>query len=770
VKNARPDLVARVLPDVPGFERELDYLVPPELVEQLQPGSIVRVPLQRRKARAWVLAFPVEAPAGVRLRAIAGVSGWGPEQELLELAAWAAWRWAGRRRSLLVAASPRRNVKFLPLAHSPRPAHAGQLAGDGSARPAVSRLRSSPAERFAPASSSPAERFAPASHALPPALARSGEVGALLAAQAWRPGTHIIRLPPAAGATELVVAAAKRGPVLVLAPTAARAETGRSALRARGLNVALLPAEWAQARAGSEVVIGARGAAWGPCPGLASVVVLDAHDEAYVQGQAPTWSAVEVVAERAKRAQVPCFWVTPCPTLEMLAAAASVRLPSRSEERAGWAACQVVDRRRQDPREGLFSRSVVAALRDPSRRVVCVINRKGRSTLLDCAACGELATCEHCGSAVRETARTVVKSANALVPRAVGPSRSSEGPELARVRDAPHMLRDALYVLREAPPVQGNGSRTQANAPSRHGHASRAHGHDEGTSEGTWLECWRCGQRRPVVCAKCGSTALRALRLGVSGVREQAEALAGREVAEVMASCKELPDAPVLIGTESVLYREAEVHRTGGASVVAFLDFDQDLLATRYRAGEEALALLARASRLVGGRAGRVVVQTRWPEHPVVRAALLAEPTRLTEVEAPVRMELRLPPFSALALLSGPGAEELAASVSDLASIRGPERAGLAAQSAGPAGQSERPAGQSAGPAGQSERPAGQSAGPAGQSERPAGQSEEWLEVSDLGDGRWLARASRHEVLSRALASARRPDKKVRVEVGPVRL
>ena len=56
------------------------------------------------------------------------------------------------------------------------------------------------------------------------------------------------------------------------------------------------------------------------------------------------------------------------------------------------------------------------------------------------------------------------------------------------------------------------------------------------------------------------------------------------------------------MGTEAVLYRDGELRRRGPVGAVAFLDFDQELLAPRYRAAEEALALLSRASRIVGGR------------------------------------------------------------------------------------------------------------------------------------------------------------------------
>jgi primosomal protein N' len=91
---------------------------------------------------------------------------------------------------------------------------------------------------------------------------------------------------------------------------------------------------------------------------------------------------------------------------------------------------------------------------------------------------------------------------------------------------------------------------------------------------------------------------------------------------------------------------------------VVFVDFDQELLAARMRAGDEALGLLVLASRLVGGRAGRVLVQTRVPEHPAVRSALLADPAILLESEIAARRELSLPPFAAVAVVSGEGATE----------------------------------------------------------------------------------------------------------------
>jgi len=166
------------------------------------------------------------------------------------------------------------------------------------------------------------------------------------------------------------------------------------------------------------------------------------------------------------------------------------------------------------------------------------------------------------------------------------------------------------------------------------------------------------GETRPLVCAVCGAAKLKRLRLGVTRAAEELAALAGEPVAELTAgtSAARLP-ARVLVGTEAAL------HQLGGVATVVFLDIDAELLAPRYRAGEQAMALLVHAARLAGPRAGggRIVVQTRAPEHRVLRAALHADPGVLAREEAVVRRAMGLPPYGALAEVSGAGAEALAA-------------------------------------------------------------------------------------------------------------
>jgi primosomal protein N' (replication factor Y) (superfamily II helicase) len=147
------------------------------------------------------------------------------------------------------------------------------------------------------------------------------------------------------------------------------------------------------------------------------------------------------------------------------------------------------------------------------------------------------------------------------------------------------------------------------------------------------------------------------VRPGVTRLRDELEAAAGRPVGAVTGSTVELPEVDVYVGTEALL------HRVRGVDVVAFLDLDAELFAPRYLAAEHVLALLTRAARLVGGRRpdSRIVVQTHEPRHPLLVAVAASDPAQLDEAEEHRRRSLGLPPFGALAAISGDGAQDYAA-------------------------------------------------------------------------------------------------------------
>jgi primosomal protein N' (replication factor Y) len=171
------------------------------------------------------------------------------------------------------------------------------------------------------------------------------------------------------------------------------------------------------------------------------------------------------------------------------------------------------------------------------------------------------------------------------------------------------------------------------------------------------LVCLRCGTTRPSVCANCSATRFRAVRPGVHAVRDEVAALVPHfEVAEIDASTVDVPSASVIVGTEAALHRVVR-ERAHPARLVAFLAFDEELLAPRYRAPEHALWLLVRAARLLGPRAdgGVLLVQTRMPEHDVLAVAATGDPEPFAAAETAVRVATGFPPFGGLAELAGAG-------------------------------------------------------------------------------------------------------------------
>ncbi len=174
------------------------------------------------------------------------------------------------------------------------------------------------------------------------------------------------------------------------------------------------------------------------------------------------------------------------------------------------------------------------------------------------------------------------------------------------------------------------------------------------------LLCGRCGTHAPVVCRVCGGGRLRHLRPGTARLRDDLEALAQRPVVEVIGTTVaegRRIDASVLVGTEAVL------HSAGRADVVIALDIDGELLAPRMRAADAVVALVVRCARLVGP-AGRVVLVTRQPEHPVLRALSMADGSRLSALLSESLGALGYAPPAAIARVSGTGAPAIAEALS----------------------------------------------------------------------------------------------------------
>jgi primosomal protein N' (replication factor Y) len=378
---------------------------------------------------------------------------------------------------------------------------------------------------------------------------------------------------------DVLVGAALVGPTLVIVPTVIRARLFAASLKRHGFTVAVLPDEWSSAAGGVDVVIGSRTAVFARVPDLRSIVVIDEHDDSLREERTPTWHARDVAVERANQANISCILVSALPSIAAKVWAGDRVLKSDEQEmQSEWPHIQLIDRTLDERwSNSLLSSDFISELRDHSRRIVVILNTKGRARLLACASCKSLARCASCDAAVE-----------------IG-----------------------------------------------------AEGH---------FSCPRCSTQRPQVCMKCSSAKFLTLKPGVSKLREEIAQAAGRKINEVVEVTGGGDDA-VAIDQSKMLFvgTEAALHRVHEADTVVFLDIDQELAAPRYRASEIVGSLLVHAARLVGrsDRGGKVMVQTHSIDSPVLQAMATLRIDQYLQSVSEMRNFMKLPPFGALAQLSG---------------------------------------------------------------------------------------------------------------------
>lgn len=479
-----------MVPDVSGIDKIFDYLVPDSLANKVVPGVRVRVVLNNRKVSGWVVRVETRTDTTVdglsfdKLSPVAAVSGLGVEDDVIALTRWVADEFFGTWRSMLSRAS-------------------------------APRVR---------------ER---AVHPRRPVPQRPHDPVAVAAAELAEAGGGLLVIPPCSSALSAVHALAARGPVLVVCPTQRMAVLGAASLRRRGLTTALAPDDWDAARAGVNVVIGARSAVFAPCRDMASIVVIDEHDELHHDERSPTWNSVDVAQERAARLGLPCVLTSSVPSAESLVR----HHTSMSEVPAsdGWPEFVIEDLNEIPVAQSLLSSSLLEAVAASGGTTVCVLNTKGRARLVVCKTCRTLQTCANCSSALT---------------------------------------------------IDDNDR----------------------------LRCGKCETDCGLVCVSCGRTTFTVPRGGVTHLVSQVQKSTGRPVVEVTADTDDSwTPGSVFIGTEAVLFRVPQ------AETVVFADIDRDLNAPRVTAAREVASLLVRAARVVGA-GGRVVVQTRTPQHPLLRA------------------------------------------------------------------------------------------------------------------------------------------------------
>ncbi|MBL8666680.1 MAG: primosomal protein N' [Rhodospirillales bacterium] len=452
---------------------------------------------------------------------------------------------------------------------------------------------------------------------------------------------------PGAGKTEVyfeaVAAALARGrQVLVLLPEIALGTQWRARFADR---FGAPPTEWhsdlsrgerrrtwrAVAEGRAQVIVGARSALFLPYPELGLIVVDEEHDGSFKQEDGVAYHARDMAVVRARLGEIACGLVSATPSLETLV---NVRAGRYGEialpERAGGAApphVEIIDLRRQAPAKGAFvAPPLRAALREAlaaGRQALLFLNRRGYAPLTLCRVCGHRLHCPSCTAWLVE---------HRLIGR---------------------------------------------------------------------LQCHHCGYSRPLppACPACGAKdALAPVGPGVERLAEEvasflpeartvlatSDSLAGPAAAAELVGRIERREVDLIIGTQII----AKGYHFPLLTLVGVVDADLGLAGGDLRAAERTFQLLYQ----VGGRAGReaaeggqgwVLLQTAWPEHPVIAALAAGERARFMAAEEAERRVAGMPPFGRLAALIVSARDEAQADAAAQALARA---APLAAGGAGNAG------------------------------------------------------------------------------------
>ena len=358
---------------------------------------------------------------------------------------------------------------------------------------------------------------------------------------------------------------------------------------------------WIAAHTGeAAIVLGTRLAVLASMPHLRLIIVDEEHDPSYKQQEGLRYSARDLAVWRARRQQIPVVLGSATPSVESWQHAQTGRYRQLKLTRRAAAQTQLphvglIDMEINKAPDGL-SGPLIAALRSRLERreqSLLFLNRRGYAPVMHCDACGWISNCRRC---------------------------------------------TAFMVLHK---------------PERR------------------LRCHHCSleMRVPVSCPTCGNVDLQPLGRGTQRVEEHLQTLfpearvlridadSTRRKGSAQAAFESVHrgEVDILLGTQMV----AKGHDFQRLTLVGVINPDTALFSQDYRAGERLFAQLMQ----VAGRAGRagakegelqaseVLLQTRYPQHPLYRALLRHDYVGFAESTLAERRAAGLPPFVFQALL-----------------------------------------------------------------------------------------------------------------------
>ena len=188
------------------------------------------------------------------------------------------------------------------------------------------------------------------------------------------------------------------------------------------------------------------------------------------------------------------------------------------------------------------------------------------------------------------------------------------------------------------------------------------------------LRCHHCGaqERMPLACPQCahevkpvGQGTERVEDLlhdrfpGVEVVRIDRDAVRRRGEMQALLARVASGEARILLGTQML----AKGHDFPDVTLVVIVNADQGLFSADFRASERLAQTLVQVSGRAGraSRPGEVLVQTEFPEHPLLRSLLEKGYEGFAPAALEERFQAHWPPFSRLALLRADARDAAAA-------------------------------------------------------------------------------------------------------------
>ena len=178
------------------------------------------------------------------------------------------------------------------------------------------------------------------------------------------------------------------------------------------------------------------------------------------------------------------------------------------------------------------------------------------------------------------------------------------------------------------------------------------------------LRCHHCGSEQPIpdACAVCGQPAkpvgqgterieetLQSLLPDMPLVRIDRDAIRRKGMLEDALASVHAGTARVLVGTQML----TKGHDFPNVSLVVVLNADQGLFGTDFRASERLAQTIVQVAGRAGraGRPGEVLIQTEFPEHPLLRQLVDKGYDAFAVAALAERRQARWPPYARLAVL-----------------------------------------------------------------------------------------------------------------------